>query len=383
MGRLRPHSAEWNEAMERICFLHAGGHKTGTTALQFYLHRNRGALLRAGYLVPKGGMSGTGAHHKLVRAIAGLAVPNDLQDCVQQLKKEASQTRARHLIVSSEFIERLMMLSDKTSTLIELFEQLGFRVHIVYYVRSQTQLLNSQYAQVSRSYALDLSFEDFIQRSIARKSRSFLAILSSMNSMKIDRTLRPYTDSVRKEGIVRDFLECIDLEGFSGGQELVRTNESIGPVAVQAARSSAAAIPGGVRTLGQLQAAKCTQALRAALKKRRLVEPAYCGLTTSLAERIGRTYEADNDAFANQVWGRSWRDVFAEDDARDYQPNDLNLVPPTARQKDELRALLAILEPRISEIARDEQFALKRGMNEQRSRHMRGMRASTTGRTAS
>jgi hypothetical protein len=157
----------------------------------------------------------------------------------------------------------------------------------------------------------------------------------------------------------------------------------VGPVAVQAARSSAAAIPGGVRSLGQLQAAKCSQALQAALEERRLVESAFCGLTASLAERIGRTYDADNQAFAQQVWGKSWRDVFAEDEARDYQPNDLNLVPPTARQAEELRALLAILVPRIGEIARDEQFAIKRGMNEQRSRLMSVMRTRTSRRTAS
>lgn len=369
-------------SMDRICFLHAGGHKTGTTALQFYLHRNREALLQAGYLVPRSGMSGTGAHHKLVRAIAGFAVPNDHRDSVQQLTEEVSRTRARHLILSSEFIERLMMFSDKASMLIELLERFGFRVHMIYYVRSQAQLLNSQYAQVSRSYALNLSFEEFVRRSIARKSRSFLSIVGSLDSTKIDRTIRPYTDRVRKRGIVGDFLECIDLGGFSTGHEPMRTNQSVGPVAVQAARTSADAIPGGVRTLGQLQAAKCSQALRAALKDRRLVEPAYCGLTASLAERIRRTYEADNEAFAHQVWARSWHDVFAEDDACDHQPNDLNLVPPTARQKDDLRALLAILEPRISEIARDEQFALKHGMNEQRSRHMNGRRAGTTRRTA-
>lgn len=383
MGRLRPSSAEWNEGMERICFLHAGGHKTGTTALQFYLHQNRGALLQAGYLVPKGGMSGRGAHHKLVRSIAGLPVPNDHQDCVRQLKEEVYQTQAPHLIVSSEFIERLLMFPDKTSTLIELLEQLGYRVHVVYYVRNQIQLLNSQYAQVSKSYALDLPFERFIHGNIARKSRSFLTILSSLDSLKIDRTIRPYTDSVRKQGIARDFLECIELGGFSTGHKEVRTNESVGPVSVQAARLSADAIPGGVRTLGQLQAAKCSQALRAALKKRRLVEQAYCGLTNDLAERIRHTYEADNEAFANQVWGNSWHDVFAEDDARDYLPNDLNMVEATSLQKAELRALLAILEPQISQISLDEQFALKQGMNEQRFRQMGGMRAGKTSRTHS
>lgn len=369
--------------MERICFLHAGGHKTGTTALQFYLHQNRGALLEAGCLVPKGGMGSRGAHHKLVRSIAGFPVPDDRHDSIQELREEIFQTEARHLIVSSEFVERLLMFRDKALTLIELLEKLGFRVHLIYYVRSQPQLLNSQYVQVSKSYALNLSFEKFIHRNIWRKPRSFLRILNLLNSLKIERTIRPYTDSVRKEGIVLDFLKCIELGGLATDQRVVRTNESVGPVAVQAARLSADAIPGGVRTLGQLQAAKCTQALRVALKKRRLVEHAYCGLTNDMAEQIRRSYEADNEVFARQVWGHSWHEVFADDDTRDYVPNDLCMVEASARQKDELRNLLAILEPEISRISLDEQFALKQGMNEQRFRQINGMGARKANATRS
>src|SRR5262249_30148398 len=38
---------------KRVCYIHAGPHKSGTTAIQWFLQENRSELLKHGYFVPE------------------------------------------------------------------------------------------------------------------------------------------------------------------------------------------------------------------------------------------------------------------------------------------------------------------------------------------
>jgi len=49
---------------KRVCYIHIGPHKTGTTSIQWFLKENRAELLKHGYLVPESG-SIHGGHHQL------------------------------------------------------------------------------------------------------------------------------------------------------------------------------------------------------------------------------------------------------------------------------------------------------------------------------
>ena len=57
----------------RICYIHVGPHKTGTTSIQWFLQENSAELLAYGYFVPESETK-RGAHHMLAEGMAGLDI---------------------------------------------------------------------------------------------------------------------------------------------------------------------------------------------------------------------------------------------------------------------------------------------------------------------
>ena len=55
---------------KRICYIHVGPHKSGTTSIQWFLRENRAELLKHGYFVPESG-NVHGGHHPIVRQLCG------------------------------------------------------------------------------------------------------------------------------------------------------------------------------------------------------------------------------------------------------------------------------------------------------------------------
>ncbi len=76
-----------------------------------------------------------------------------------------------------------------------------------------------------------------------------------------------------------------------------------------------------------------------------------------MARCLAARWQADNDAFAQQVWGRPWATVFAADVAQEFTPNDFDLVRPDeetafrlSRAVREVKALVdeALLDPALA-----------------------------------
>jgi hypothetical protein len=347
------------------CFVHGGGHKTGSSALQSFLLQNREALIAKGYYVPVAGRSG--AHHGLMRRIAGMPVREWQRTNIEQLAQEVLNGDCKHMIISSEMIETLIMFGSDFSKFFGFLRHLGFQIVFVYYARHTPQLLNSQYSQLAKTYRMTTPFDRYIGNTLENRSNPLTKILDALDKDKIERIIRPYNERVRHLGIVKDFFESIGLSDFEAGKQVARTNESIGPVAVEVARRSMMHIPGGVTGLTQLQTVQCARALRDALDKAELTEPSYCGLTTGLAKRIEQAFQAENDVFAQRAWGKSWNEVFAEDVGRDYAPNDLAQVTPMLQQLDTLAELLGAVRPQIDRILSNRNLKRRAGFNQARA----------------
>jgi hypothetical protein len=128
--------------------------------------------------------------------------------------------------------------------------------------------------------------------------------------------VRPFNGFMRREGVVRSFLSTVGLseeEISSIGTER-RVNESLGPIALEAARSTLQRIRAGGRepTLRQ------RSALRHALLDLCLgnPEPSFYGAEPAIAELVERTVSDDRTAFAQNVWGVSWKEMFNANEPR-------------------------------------------------------------------
>lgn len=117
--------------------LHIGTHKTGTTALQHYLHHNRLRLADAGWFYPKSGISASHFGHHDVAWHFSRKQPFDFTN----LFLEIDSAQVGNILLSSEefeFFKRPDEIKSRFS---------AYRVRIVLYLRRQDELLLSEFNQ--------------------------------------------------------------------------------------------------------------------------------------------------------------------------------------------------------------------------------------------
>ncbi len=150
-------------ADRRLCYLHIGTHKTGTTSIQAFLAANQDRLARLGVLVPEAGRPspGSAGHHNVawelrrdVRHDAGFG---GLDDVVHELRRSDAHTAC----LSSEDFELLYNVPDAIPRLREAIEAAGFTPRVVVALRPQAGYCERIYAEI-RKHGFPLGFDDFI-----------------------------------------------------------------------------------------------------------------------------------------------------------------------------------------------------------------------------
>lgn len=152
-------SANAIELFMKRLLLHIGRHKTGTTAIQRFLHGNANLLRDAGWYYPQNGLRSFG-HHELGApltrsALSGAGdggaslVSRMRADLQKELCEQQSDT-----VISSEAFQNC-----KPEVIGELFAD--HDVQVVVYIREQTSYLLSAYAQRVQASDYTGSLEDF------------------------------------------------------------------------------------------------------------------------------------------------------------------------------------------------------------------------------
>lgn len=164
----------------RDLILHIGRHKTGTTAIQFFLADNRKALQDQGYFVPNSGRVHA-AHHQFAKQLSPqqLAALDDEHDLTQlpsirALERELKAV-PRHLktVVSSEVFQNCRPQAVQSA-----FRH--YSVSVVVYLRNQLEYLASSYAQRVHASNYTGSIEDFYA-DVHRQSYHYASFLKGWN----------------------------------------------------------------------------------------------------------------------------------------------------------------------------------------------------------
>jgi hypothetical protein len=316
---------------KRICYIHVGPHKTGTTSIQWFLQENRSELLNDGYFVPESETK-RGAHHALVEGLAGLDVGEHREPLVTRSIAEISETPAQAIIISSEALEGLFRNRQNTKVFFNRIQELNLQPQLILFPRNQSQWINSSYASTVKSFRRSDSFEPaafgFAQSPDSRFSR-WIELAEIHNAELI---ARPFSKETLRRGVIPEFLRTIGITSPQFRDRDVRRHEAVGPFTVSVAREA-------LRSIGKemtwLQAKKCKVELAEYLRQNNRTDAGYCGLSTTLARHIEEELRSDNDLFAQGVWGKSWADVFAADVTEQFMPNDFEVRLPdwfTARR---------------------------------------------------
>jgi hypothetical protein len=124
--------------------LHIGPHKTGTTSIQAFLHRNSAALRKHGFFYPQTQEDGQN-HHDLVRGLRDPSTFLSTTKRIQELLKESESSGCHSVILSSEmFVEHEVPIHLLKSIFI------GWEVVVLAYIRRPDDHISASYAQLLR-----------------------------------------------------------------------------------------------------------------------------------------------------------------------------------------------------------------------------------------
>lgn len=149
---------------ERTLYIHAGSPKTGSSALQFFLHKNRSILAQTGISYEfspdvegphetADNISGNGA--KLIQAC--MSHDPNLAGLI-----EAYFNGAQAALISTELIYNLS--ADSLQLLADCCSESRINVSIIVFVRNVGPFLWSAYLQLAKNHLATYSFEEYVLR---------------------------------------------------------------------------------------------------------------------------------------------------------------------------------------------------------------------------
>jgi hypothetical protein len=215
--------------MSRICFLHAGTHKSGSTYLQNFLQCNEYALASEGLYVPVTGRVRPSGHHNIAWEFTGDARYKPNQGNLSALVAELSAVQVPRACVSSEDFEYLFQNPAALKILRSGFNEIDCAVKVLFFLRPQADYAESLYAESVR-HGLDLDFPEFLEL-IASGNLEQGPILDYSVLLKpfadvfgVDNVIvRPFRNSTRPDQILTDFLSQM-LTKFDLGSGQYRVN---------------------------------------------------------------------------------------------------------------------------------------------------------------
>jgi hypothetical protein len=223
--------------MLRVCFLHAGTHKTGSKYLQSFLCRNEYALASDGLYIPSTGKTSLGTHHNIAWELTGDRRYNPDLGTLKELIAELSSVQTPRACISSEDFEFLYKNVHALRLLRSKFNEIGYSVKILFFLRPQADYAESIYAEfVKQGSTLDFpEFLDLFTRAKLDEGLTpdyNLLLEPFADVFGIENVIvRPFRNCGRPELILIDFLSQmlpkIDLKSGKYRTDRARENASI------------------------------------------------------------------------------------------------------------------------------------------------------------
>lgn len=193
---------------QKTLYIHAGGGKTGTSALQNFLAKNKNTLESYGFkyytktIVDSDYTITSGNGLSLVNAIK-----NNKNDVVLKCLLKNYVDGFDKGICSSEYFASLS--ETEWYKLLNLSKTLSIQVNIVFYVRNVGPFLVSAYDQVIKRHAYSLSFDSFVSSDSWLSAYYFSLI--NFNKMRGVVSLNVLSYDKLKKNLEESFLKSVGI----------------------------------------------------------------------------------------------------------------------------------------------------------------------------
>jgi hypothetical protein len=343
---------------KRICYIHIGPYKTGTSSIQWFMKENRAELLRHGYFVPNSSTP-HGAHHPLAQKLCGQELSDHKQSAATDFVRQLNQSASQAVLISSEKLDVLLRDAEYARTFFSRLRELELEPELVFFPRNQPQSINSRYAEGVRDFSVSEPFESFAREVAQCRAVKYSPLVELADTYNVTLIARPFTAETIANGIVPMFLQAIGADPAQFRDTEVRRNQTVGPFTVSVARRVSRSVLGTAGQFKYRQARRCKITLAAYLEKNGLRDFGYCGLSTALARQIEATCRSDNDAFAQRVWDLPWNEIFGDDTGQEFVPNDFDIRRPDFFTRRRLRRAIREMKAAAQEILEDPTLAVE------------------------
>lgn len=218
--------------MKKI-FLHMGYHKTGSTAIQVYLYKNRENLKEKGVLYPTSACPENAifGHHILPWSfvtrenyLPSIKGSNESRKAdykleLKKLKDEINSSECDKIIISSEELDILNL--EEIRSIFDYFKE--YDVHPVIYLRDIADFLQSSYQTAVTYSGYHGEFSDFVNNQRSRLDyHNFIKEINSFSPNKC--TVLNYSHDNIKKNLIENFCNLVGIDydnndSYSGSEQ--------------------------------------------------------------------------------------------------------------------------------------------------------------------
>jgi hypothetical protein len=314
-----------NTRIQPHLILHAGTHKTASTYIQERLHLNRDLLKQQSIFYQDPVFDRPKA-----KKLAGELCKHHDERWRRML---SNHKKGQHLLLSAEQFSVPFTNQKCIHNLEELANSFGLKLHIVIFIRSQLDYINSRYIYSLRRFYHSQTFEEFVADALEgelhteRQQRG--RIRRRQDVFNFWTYFQPLLEA-KKSGLKVSFIP-FKQNGNDPFQDLITTigvspnqpwekctgrhfNRSPGTRGVWMARLLSQKLK--ENTISTRSIDNSSQIILREEQQRRWNDPAFWGYSRRLKNQVIQHFKNDNNKFAKAAWGTSWSTAF---------PNDIEL----------------------------------------------------------
>ena len=301
--------------------VHAGTHKTASTYIQERLHRNRDLLKSQG---------------------VSLQDPEDCKPKPKKLAAELCKQRSRrwkaffkqqlkgsHRLLSAEQFAVPLTDSDCIRQLEAMADEAGYELHIVIFIRSQLDYINSRYIYSLRRFYHHQTFEKFVDDALKGRLQNektkrgkierrqdvfdFWTYFQPLLKAR-DKGLKVSFLPFRQGGLdpFEQFILAINLSAALSWKPCPQRhyNRSPGTRGVWLARLLSQLLE--ENKISQKTIENSSQIILKEEQRRFWHDPSFWGYSRKLSKKVTKCFEANNEKFAKAAWNCSWKEAFVD-----------------------------------------------------------------------
>ena len=337
--------------------VHAGTHKTASTYIQERLHRNRDLLERQGVSL------------------------QDPEDCKPKPKKLAAelckrrtkrwkaffkhQVKGPHRLLSAEQFAVPLTDPDCIKQLEGMANEAGYELHIVIFIRSQLDYINSRYIYSLRRFYHHQTFEQFVNDALKGKLQNERSMRGKIERRQDvfdfwtyfqpllnarDKGLKVSFLPFRQGGLdpFEQFILAINLSTKLPWKSCPQRhfNRSPGTRGVWLARVLSQRLKES--NISPKTIENSSQIILKEERRQFWRDPSFWGYSRKLTKKVTRNFEKNNAKFAQVAWNCSWDKAFSTANRAEHRKRSV-YTPGSIENEIRMHALAQHLLHRIKQ----------------------------------